>query len=634
MSWMQSLCRLYDKLEPRIADDLTNTELLVSPKGVDMLIPYAWSSAIADKEITIDAKGNFVRAEKIPERQKKSKKNTDTRNYRQTLIPVTIESGNRTSGAVAHPLFDKLPYVSSDFYKVFPEYFDEKKAKSYQEENIKYVENLKEWAESEYSNEKINAVYKYITKGRVTKDLLKAGVITDDKDSAKEVSANIIRFRVITDDGLANIWQDIDVITSWQKFYLKKLENTLEKKLDFISGEEALITPNATSKIRSYSDSAKIVSFNAANDEPVRLVGKFLKAENTVSCGYVSSEKVMHTLRYLITHQGTSNGSECIVCWSDDGTEIPREFVVPMSQMDATNIMDVDFDEIDIDTGEDYAERLQKAINGYRQKVDDTANIHVLSVDTANGDYKGRLAVTYSNMMSASDFFSNVEKWFSTCYGDMRVHDGEKSRIIVSTPTPLEIVRFAYGIERDNIIDVTNSKELKYELRKLWPCISAGRKLPKETTNNLYRRASSREKYKSRWNDLIRVAYIVIRKEKYDNGLREVDMQEKNRDYLFGELMMLMEKAEGDYLAKKQIARKTNISRKWSAVVANPAKMISLMREKLNKYINTYYDMEIEKIVCELSENGWYTNNRLGKDYILGYYDRRKTLYTKKEATA
>ncbi|MDE6983873.1 MAG: type I-C CRISPR-associated protein Cas8c/Csd1, partial [Lachnospiraceae bacterium] len=97
-----------------------------------VLLPISHSTFNAQIEVTIDAQGGFVNADKL-------EKGSDA----VTIIPVTEDSAARSSGIAPHPLCDKLCYIAGD-YTAFTG--DDKE--NYYEA---YMQQLKAWAESEYT---------------------------------------------------------------------------------------------------------------------------------------------------------------------------------------------------------------------------------------------------------------------------------------------------------------------------------------------------------------------------------------------------------------------------------------------------------------------------------------------------
>ena len=102
MSWMQKLFETYEACSQNSAyTDPPQVE--DGSKEAPALMPISHTSQQAHICVTLDAAGNFVRAELMP-----------LKSY--FFIPATEESAGRTGKKVApHPLIDKVHYCASDY---------------------------------------------------------------------------------------------------------------------------------------------------------------------------------------------------------------------------------------------------------------------------------------------------------------------------------------------------------------------------------------------------------------------------------------------------------------------------------------------------------------------------------------
>ena len=126
-------------------------------EGQSPLAPIGHILTNANIEITLDKDGNFVGARKVEKTEPK------------ILIPVTEESGGRTSGPAAHPLCEKLKYVAPK----------NKKAHEL------YLGLLGDWKESSHSHPFLGAILTYLQGGEIIDDLAGAGLASEDKDDEK-----------------------------------------------------------------------------------------------------------------------------------------------------------------------------------------------------------------------------------------------------------------------------------------------------------------------------------------------------------------------------------------------------------------------------------------------------------------
>lgn len=109
----------------------------------EALTPVSHMLQNAQLEITLSNDGIFQSACEIPKEEFK------------TIIPVTVESANRTSKACAHPLCDQLIYLAP--------YGEEK--------YTDYMNKLRAWSDSSFTHPKVQAVLAYEQKGTIVSDL-------------------------------------------------------------------------------------------------------------------------------------------------------------------------------------------------------------------------------------------------------------------------------------------------------------------------------------------------------------------------------------------------------------------------------------------------------------------------------
>lgn len=148
MGLMQKAVETYDKMSHLAGKEIDEKETL-APVGHIIAKPTIL--------ITIDSDGNFVSAAKVE---------------KKIPIPVTEESSGRTSSPAAHCLCDQIGYVCCN---------DGDNGK-----NLLYINQLEEWAASEFSHPKVESILKYVKSGTAKQDLLSCGLLgLDDKGKFK-----------------------------------------------------------------------------------------------------------------------------------------------------------------------------------------------------------------------------------------------------------------------------------------------------------------------------------------------------------------------------------------------------------------------------------------------------------------
>ena len=145
MSWITETAALYDEIKEKVNDS----------DEWEPILPLYHSTSNAQIQVTIFSDGTFSHAEVVDADDAK------------TIIPVTEDSGSRGNGILPNPLCDKLIYIAGDYSTYVA------KAKSDADEYfVTYIKALKAWAESEYSDICITAIYDYLSKRMLINDLI------------------------------------------------------------------------------------------------------------------------------------------------------------------------------------------------------------------------------------------------------------------------------------------------------------------------------------------------------------------------------------------------------------------------------------------------------------------------------
>ena len=147
--------------------------------------------------------------------------------------------------------------------------------------------------------------------------------------------------------------------------------------------------------------------------------------------------------------------------------------------------------------------------------------------------------------------------------------------------------------------------------------------------------------------EILATACAVTRKYRYDVYKEDCDMEfdlnNMDRDGLFGCLLAVLEKVERDTYDKTE-TREPNAIRLQSIYCRRPLQVFRQLNEhlnqayfpKLNPGLRSYYREKIGNIVGHIenkiendSKISW--NDPLKENYLIGYWLMRKELYTKKE---
>lgn len=594
------------------------------------LTPLAHMEANAQIEVTVDENGNFCRARKIDK--------TDA----VTLIPVTEASAGRSSGIAPHMLSDTLSYIAGDFKKYCQE---EKSAKKAEEKYKAYIEQLKTWHESAYTHPKAEAIYKYLSTQILISDLVKTGIITlteenffdSGKISGQTYEKSLVRFRVLNlqESQEDCTWEDSSLIAAYTNYFLSR-QNGIED-VCYLTGKMQPRTENHPKGIIAANYGAKLVSANDSQGYTYK--GRFQNSEQAYALSYEASQKVHSALTWLTKRQGVYVGTtdkRTFICWNPQGRKTPN-ILDPLGLIDEgeeSGISDIF-----------YRKKLLKTLQGYRDQFDDTDDVIIMGLDAAT---TGRLSITYYKELLASDFFERIQYWGETCnWFYLKFTEQKIPYSRIETPTFRRIVECAFGREKGNFIEV-NDKVLKEQVQRLVKCMLDRQPMPRDIVHAVTVRASTPLAY-SRGNRerVLSTACAVIKKYYQDRGLWEkgeyekmkLDLENRDRSYLFGRLLAVLEKVERVTYDRGE-SREPNAIRLQSAYVNHPLKTWMILEDVLKPYYQKlkpgsreYYKNIISEITgLFVEEEPLFLNQGLKETYLLGYYLQRAELNRKKDA--
>ncbi|MCQ2601725.1 MAG: type I-C CRISPR-associated protein Cas8c/Csd1 [Treponema sp.] len=630
MNWITELEKVYDKT--------------IDKKSNDKPFPIYHITNNASLTITLDKIGNFVTADLI------DKKDRD----RITCMPCTESCSSRSSGADAYPLFDKLEYVSGDGEK-----FE------------KYINLLSSWAKSSNSNEKVKAVFNYVSKKTILEDL-------KSKEIKETDVSDFIRWKVIGCDGTSELWKDEDTQKKWIAFYNSEdfdnyCRNNFSKKedvekrvrkndLNYATGEESKIAVYHPAKIRNGGDKAKIISSNDTTNYTFR--GRFLADTEACLIGSDSTQKAHSALRWLVSRQGASIGDALtIVSWNSAGEIRPSltESSKDLIEKQQDEEIDDGWEETELDkktsedvysTSKEFSDALSNCLHGYYGDISHPENIIVMAIKEATPG-QGRASITLFRILQNSDLIEALKKWheglsWHICYWKKYDSD-EKNHCVYSigSPSPKDIAECAYGERvKPSMVEKT--------VQRILPCILDGGKIPSDLEIQCIKSASNlmviKEENKlfqnSKREKVLGIACAIYKynrlldktKEEYKLALEE---DRKTRDYLYGRLLAVAQKLEESALQKMGETRETNAVRFMQQFSIHPASTWKILYEKklpaykrhLEPGIVAWYERKIQDITNMFDTNDYLTDKPLSGEYLLGYQCQLKDFYKKSEKT-
>lgn len=639
MTWFKTLAETYDVYSDQAG---------IEKNGQALLLPISHSTFNAQIEVAIDLDGNFKGAKKL-------EKGNDV----VTIIPVTEDSASRSSGIAPHPLCDKLCYVAGDYSA----YTGDDKEKYFEA----YLEQLKEWAQSEYTHPFVQAICRYIEKKTLIHDLAADCVLMPDEDGRLtdqmkihgqgQTGANV-RFVIRGDYMPQEVWKNQELYRKYSAYYRQKLG---EKNLCYATGRLEACSDKHPSKIRNTADKAKLLSGNDESGFTYR--GRFLSKNEAALVGYDTSQKAHNALRWLIQKQGYTRDESAIVCWMAN-----RDMAVPDITKDSVNayegiddLEDLDFDNLVFeeslgthrDTDKYFAEQFNNAVKGYAGKIRADDKVAIIALDAAT---TGRLSVVYYDEMGGRQYMDAILNWQEHCRWSRRIWVGkfqdEKKKIRCDcTPSPRDMALAAYGVQRSEWLEA-DSKLIRATIKRLLPCITRkGVRIPPDLIRAAAQRASMPQTMSSAvwYNDVLCVVCAMIRYE-YEKGEKTMNrfLNDKtgDRNVLFGRLLAVydyMEQRalfEKDENGKVKEMRATNARRYWNAYSRRPAATAATIKGNLMAYERKLKDYELKmfdswtgEIMSYLAECE-YSNNALSENYLPGYYlqmEEMKKAFHKKE---
>lgn len=628
MSWLEKCYETYENCQQEIGIQKFQAE--GDKRSYVPLLPVAHTTQLVNIEVELDQNGDFQDARLL------------AKDEQTTIIPCTEESSARTSGIVPHPLVDKLQYIAADY----PAYGGTKKSGW----NL-YHTQLQDWCSSPYADAKVCAVLRFLEKGCLVASLVKKHILfldengkmptkwTGSKDEKPKIletlasadqTESFVRFRV----GGIDLAQDEAVRESFIHYYEMK-----QQRVDYctVQGKQMAVSTLSPYKIRNPGDRAKLISSNDSTNYTYR--GRFVTAEQALSIGYETTQKAHSALRWLISKQGCSNGDQTVVVWGTKGEPIPDITADSMDLGDdfAAAFAQLGQPQLPPATESEYAERFNKAIQGYGKALDEKANTVVMILDSAT---QGRLSIRYYRELAGSELMKNITDWHRNFAWKLNYRSAPESaepgqkpkwkRVSFwGAPSPADIAKAAYGEKADK-------KIIQQTVERLVPCITEGKYLPRDLMLSAVHRATAGiglEPWEYQKTCGIACALICgyyHRNKKEDFVMTDgkyVDETIGDRSYLFGRILACAEQIERRVQSQTGETRPTNAERLRLVFVQRPAKTTALLQQKLTPYLNRMRAngvsrdkrySTLQELVGRLGAEK-YTNKPLNELYLLGY---------------
>jgi CRISPR-associated protein Csd1 len=626
MSWMQNLFDTYDACADAVG--------ICDESNATMLLPLGHLLTELDAIVYLTNDGTFQRAEKLK---------SSAKNKTWICVPCTDESEAR-SGTKAidfpHPLFDQIKYFLTQ----------------------NYLDNLKKWMNYLKDNPKyplayqaVFAVYHYIVKGKLLKDLESFQItVKDDMFTG---------FCVTIDQSFEDrLWRMPELWKAWTDYYLAEdIAKRETKDICYITGlDNSSYTEKHPKSINRSSGNAKLITGNDSKNYTFR--GRFEEPSQAVTVSYEASQKAHQALRWLISKPSCYRcDSQAIVAWAVDS--IPD---VPTFYKDSYDIYNAvaQTEEEKLTLAEnaiciDYAYALKKAMSGYgalNKLKTHKRRIVVMATDSAT---TGRLSVTYYRELSENEYEERIDQWHNTCkwYQPFGKDLGGTYRpgYFIGAPAVDRIVLAVLGKRRKQK-DESYDKLVKNLHEQVAHCIFDGERIPSSMVIAALNRASNPLAFENtgaknsydRWRDweyvlgaacaLIKRYYYDYKKEKFT---MELETGRRDRDYWYGALLAIADDIESYARYKqgktKDDARATNAVRYMTAFSQHPFRTWNMLfTQQLNPYIQQlngaglYFNL-IGDIMDRFESGAFENDASLDGRYLLGFFAQRQELRNKQE---
>ncbi len=613
MSWTSELYQVYETQCGREFDD-----------GI-LLMPVSHSTANAQIEVTLNKDGTFSRARALSKEEGKN-----------TVIPVTEDSANRTSGVSPMPLADKLIYLAGDY----SEYAEVKKADN-TEYYQSYIKQLGRWHESKYTHPAVNAVYLYLAEKKLMRDLLESHVLLLDEETGRllekykiggiEQKDAFVRFRI---NGIEEpqTWKNLSL---YNAFIAWNSSQAGSSELCYATGKVLPTASKHPSKIRNSGDKAKLISANDENGFTYR--GRFVNSSEALAVSYDFSQKMHNALKWLIQRQAISFDSLTIVVWASMLEPIP-DICKPAFDEGDDEIFS-DNEPAVPDTRKLYRDILRNRIFGERKEMSVNAKVMLMGVDSAT---TGRLSIVLYTELERSRFMENLFKWHEETSA-IRYNSKQNCNYINSFSV-YDILNCAFGTENSNGWLECKKELLRDNILRLFPCITEARPLPIDIMKALYHKASNplAYEYSNNYRKVLETACGMIRKHYIDRkeGITTMayDPEITDRSYLYGCLLAVADAAErNSYEKEDKNSRVTNARRYWSAFSSRPCSTWKIIENRLRPYMDKLgnrsvkYEKMLNEIMAKFSMNDFIDDSVLSPAYLLGYHHYTNKIYLDKE---
>ncbi|MGT2910825.1 type I-C CRISPR-associated protein Cas8c/Csd1 [Streptococcus cameli] len=555
---------------------------------------------------------------------------------KKTIIyPVTADSVARSGSSPApHPLVDKFSYYLSEI--------DQSQYDSFHQQLANWINYCDEGEVKQFliqvqqfilQPDCVEQIIHSLFGSQYQREGLKVSYIdSDEKDKTVDLSAYFLEFSIVQFRGFKN-----ESVTSFKALHQSFISFVEAHKTNLgvcnISGREEQIT----TKHRGLMGNAKIISVSNKNEA---YKGRFQERGDVFSVGYETSEKIHLMVKYLLENDHTSTwlgSSQYLINWFSD--DLANDSQLDIVKPEIESLFEDEEDEIQIvrPLSTDENRKIGSSFIKGKKQFSDNATYYVAILNKTSN---GRIALKYFRELKVSQLLENLNKWQDKYSWEVNYRD---RGYVLKTPTFDEIIKAAYGVDRERFLELDNDSFRSDQYQKLVTSLLDGRPIPDSLVRKFENNIKERHRYRKNWHRIEQVSLAILQQKNKEVFTPMVDRENTNRSYLFGRLLAIFELIE---LQRYRIdgndnSRLTNAERYWTAYTNQPAKMMESLTNKIKPYEEVlklqhkgiWHKLEKEReeviaLLAPLMETKEF-NSSLDYRFIFGYYAEKQFFYTK-----
>ncbi|MGT2832611.1 type I-C CRISPR-associated protein Cas8c/Csd1 [Streptococcus halotolerans] len=623
MDFFTSLLKTYENAE-------TESWVDNASKGTILLPIYHTSLKSNGKNIisvVLDNEGKFIKADYIGKEE-------------TIIFPVTSNSVARSGkNPASHPLVDKLSYyvseINQDQYDAYHNQLENWRAACRDEQVKDYLSLIQRFIlQPEFLSQICQSLYgqSYTREG-----LKVTSVGTDNKEKTVDLSTCFLEFKI--DHFIGNRTVSVTNYQALHQAFIAYVESHHDDKIICnISGrKETLAT-----KHRGLIGNAKLISVSNNNET---YKGRFRERDDVFTVGTQTSEKIHLMAKYLLENDQTHvwlGGTQQMINWfSDDIANDSQLDVTKSVESDVFNWDNMLPDVYETETPVFSIDKTNREINQsfiHGKKTFSDASTYYAAILNKTND--GRIALKYFRHLQVSELLQHLERWQHNYSWESRK---QGNNFVIKTPSLNDMILAAYGTDRERYLELDNDSFRSDQYQQLVTALLDGHSVPIHLVKKLESNLKHRQRYPRHWYQIQQVALAILHKQNGEEFTPMLDHKYSNRSYLFGRLLAIYELIETQrYALEGNQDRITNAERYWTAYTGQPAKMMTLLENKVKPYEEVLklnrpglwkkLDKERAEVIELLTPafSAKEFTDALDYKFIFGYYAEKKYYYTSK----